>query len=198
MGRYITEALTEEQFTSIMKVVKEGFTYTIEDSNKNFRPNTKLFTVLLTQATTGLRIGDIVKIKPRNIIGNNIRLVEEKTGKEQFREISTQTIEMLSNYITINNKSPNDILFSRCTVRSVQKNLKIVCDHLGFINISTHSFRKYFATEIYKNSAYDIELVRRVLNHSSVLTTQKYLGITKKEIDNISKFVSEEIYCQTN
>ena len=114
MGRYITE----EQFISIMNVVKEGFTYTIEDSQKRFRPNRKLFTVLLTQATTGLRIGDIVNIKPRNIVGNNIRLIEEKTGKEQFREISLQTIEMLSNYITMNNKSPNDVIFSRCTVRS--------------------------------------------------------------------------------
>lgn len=194
MGKYITETLIEEQFINIIKLIKNGFVYKVGNQTKQFRPNKKLFTVLVAQATTGLRIGDIVQIKPKNILGNNIRLIEEKTNKEQYREVSIQTIELLSNYITENDVSPNEIVFTRCTVRSVQKNLKIVCDHLNYKNISTHSFRKYFATSVYKDSNYDIELVRRILNHSSVLTTQKYLGITKGEIDSISKSVSANIF----
>ena len=31
-----------------------------------------------------------------------------------------------------------------------QKQLQIVCDYLGYEGISTHSFRKWYATEIYK------------------------------------------------
>ena len=40
------------------------------------------------------------------------------------------------------------------TERAVQKQLHIVCDYLGYDGISTHSFRKWYATEIYKNSGY--------------------------------------------
>lgn len=196
MGKYTTETLTEEQFIQIMKHVKSGFTYSIKGKSKNFRPNTKLFITLLVQGTTGLRIGDVIKLEPRNIVGSNIRLIEEKTKKEQFREISDQTIALLNEYIIDQNISPRDSIIKRCSVRNVQKNLKIVTDFLGYEHISTHSFRKYYGTSVYKESGFDIELVRRILNHSSVTTTQKYLGISKQEIDTISKSVSEAIFKQ--
>lgn len=51
--------------------------------------------------------------------------------------------------------------------RVVQKHLKIVCDYLGLEGISTHSFRKYFATQIY-----NIALVKELLQHSTVATTE--------------------------
>ena len=47
-------------------------------------------------------------------------------------------------------------------------------------NIGTHSFRKYFATEIYKDNDYNIVLVQQLLQHSSVAITQRYIGITSK------------------
>ena len=40
-------------------------------------------------------------------------------------------------------------------------------------NISTHSFRKYFATHIYINNNYNVALVRELLQHSDLKTTQK-------------------------
>lgn len=196
MGKYTTDTLTEDQFIQIMTHIKNGFSYKENHKTKKFRPNDKLFIVLLVQATTGLRIGDVIKLEPRNIVGSNIRLIEEKTGKEQYREISTQTIALLNDYIIEQNISPRDPIITRCSVRNVQKNLKIVTGHLGLENISTHSFRKYYGTAVYKESGYDIELVRRILNHSSVTTTQKYLGITKQEIDSISKSVSDNIFNQ--
>ncbi len=196
MGKFTTETLTEEQFIKIMSHIKHGFSYSFKDKVKTFRPNQKLFITLLVQGTTGLRIGDVIKLEPRNIVGSNIRLIEEKTQKEQFREISDQTISLLNEYIIDQNISPRDPIINRCSVRNVQKNLKIVTDHLGYENISTHSFRKYYGTSVYKESGFDIELVRRILNHSSVTTTQKYLGISKQEIDTISKSVSDAIFNQ--
>ena len=69
------------------------------------------------------------------------------------------------------------------TERAIQKQLKIVCDYLGFEGISTHSFRKGYATEIYKNSGYDIALVQRLLQHSSAATTQRYIGMEPQRIE---------------
>ena len=65
----------------------------------------------------------------------------------------------------------------------MQKQLAIVCDYLGHQNISTHSFRKWYATEIYKNNGYDIALVQRLLQHSSAAVTQRYIGIEPQRIE---------------
>ena len=54
---------------------------------------------------------------------------------------------------------------------------------LSLQNYGSHSFRKYFATKIYIDNDYNIELVRILLQHSSVATTQRYIGIQQKDIE---------------
>ena len=70
------------------------------------------------------------------------------------------------------------------TERAVQKHLQTVCRHLGYDMIGTHSFRKFFATEIYKNNNYNIVLVQQLLQHSSTAVTQRYIGISSAEIED--------------
>lgn len=69
------------------------------------------------------------------------------------------------------------------TTRAIQKQLALVCDYLGYEGISTHSFRKWYATEIYRKNGYDIALVQRLLQHSSASTTQRYIGIEPQRIE---------------
>ncbi len=69
------------------------------------------------------------------------------------------------------------------TTRAIQKQLAIVCDYLGYSGISTHSFRKWYATEIYRNNSFDIALVQRLLQHSSAAVTQRYIGIEPQRIE---------------
>ena len=75
--------------------------------------------------------------------------------------------QYLENYCLRNGIGRNERIFP-LTERAVQKQLALVCDYLGFEGISTHSFRKWYATEIYKDSGYDIALVQRLLQHSMV------------------------------
>ena len=77
---------------------------------------------------------------------------------------------------------PHEQIFP-ITERAVQKQLKIVCDYLGYDNISTHSFRKMFASQIYQNNDYNIILVQQLLQHSTPAVTQKYIGISSKDIE---------------
>lgn len=67
--------------------------------------------------------------------------------------------------------------------RQIQKHLQAACEYLGLTGISTHSFRKYFATQIYVNNGYNIELVHQLLQHSSTAVTQRYIGIQQKEVE---------------
>lgn len=64
------------------------------------------------------------------------------------------------------------------------KHLKAVCEHLEIDGVGSHSFRKGFATNVYVNNNYNIELVRTLLQHSSVLVTQRYIGIGTKELED--------------
>ena len=69
------------------------------------------------------------------------------------------------------------------TERAVLKHLKAVCSYLALDGVGSHSFRKGFATNVYVNNHYNIELVRTLLQHSSVNVTQRYIGIGSKELE---------------
>lgn len=68
-------------------------------------------------------------------------------------------------------------------VRNVQKYLQMACEILELKNISTHTMRKFYSTEAYKKSGNDIRLVQLLLNHSSVLVTQRYIGVDDAKIE---------------
>lgn len=96
---------------------------------------------------------------------------------------------LVRDYAYANNISAKAKLFP-ITERAVLKHLKSVCDYLGVDGIGSHSFRKGFATNIYLNNNHNIELVRTLLQHSSVMVTQRYIGIGSKELeDAIQKHV---------
>lgn len=73
-----------------------------------------------------------------------------------------------------------------CTWQDVNEYLNdsaVLCVYLGFSGIGSHSFRKFFATSIYNNNKHDINLVRVLLQHSSIAVTQRYIGIQSEEIE---------------
>lgn len=181
-----TLALTDDTFKTIIQTMREGFTYTTGDVGKVFKPNNRVATALILEANLGLRIGDILNLKLSDIVrdGNRYRLdiVEQKTGKKRAFTVPIEIYSYIQEYAYNNNIKPTAKLFD-ITDRAVQKQLKIVCDYLGLEGISTHSFRKYFATNLYVNNNYNIQLVREILQHSSTAITQKYIGIQQKDIE---------------
>ena len=173
-----TKALTTEQYKEIIQTMKEGFC--------GCRPNERVATALVLEGNLGLRISDIVKLRLCDIVldGDRYRLeiVEQKTGKSRVFTVPLVIQQYIENYCLRNGIRRDERIFP-LTERAIQKQLKIVCDYLGFEGISTHSFRKWYATEIYKNSGYDIALVQRLLQHSSAATTQRYIGMETQRIE---------------
>lgn len=151
------------------------------------KPNKKIATALTLEANLGLRISDILQLRLSAIIrdGNRYRLniVEQKTKKKREFTVPTDIYIYIQNYALENNINPSAKLFD-IGERAVNKHLHLVCDYLGYEGIGSHSFRKYFATSIYVNNNYDINLVRVLLQHSSTITTQRYIGIQNKNIED--------------
>ena len=173
-----TKALTTEQYKEIIQTMKEGFC--------GCRPNERVATALVLEGNLGLRISDIVKLRLCDIVSDGDRyrleIVEQKTGKSRVFTVPLVIQQYIENYCLRNGLRRDELIFP-LTERAIQKQLKIVCEYLGFEGISTHSFRKWYATEIYKNSGYDIALVQRLLQHSSAATTQRYIGIEPQRIE---------------
>ena len=173
-----TAALTTEQYKEIITTMREGFC--------GCRPNERVATALVLEGNLGLRISDIVRLRPSDIVndGGRFRLsiVEQKTGKQRVFTVPLVIQQYIENYCLRNGIGPTERIFP-ITTREVQKILARVCDYLGYEGISTHSFRKWYATEIYKNNGFDIALVQRLLQHSSAAVTQRYIGIEPQRIE---------------
>ena len=178
-----TVAITDGQYEKIMVTIRNGF---ICADGHMVKPNKRIAVILSLEANLGLRISDILQLKLSAIIrdGNRYRLdiVEQKTKKKREFTVPIEIYSFIQNYALENNINPAAKLFD-ISERTVQNHLQLVCDHLGYDNVSTHSFRKFFASSIYLNNGYNIELVRVLLQHSSVVTTQRYIGIGSKEIE---------------
>ena len=139
-----TKALTTEQYKEIIQAMREGFC--------GCRPNDRIATALVLEGNLGIRISDIIKLRLCDIVkdGDRYRLeiTEQKTQKKRVFTVPLVIQQYIENYCLRNGIKANELIFP-ITERAVQKQLAIVCDYLGYKDISTHSFRKWYATEIW-------------------------------------------------
>lgn len=172
-------ALTDEQFHTIIRTMRDGSMF--------FKPNCRIAMCLILEANLGMRIGDILSMTLNSIIrdGDRYRLdvIEQKTKKKRTFTVSPTTYVYIKNYCLENDIGPDEKIF-KIGERAVQKYLKKVVDYLGYEHISTHSFRKTFATKAYNESGFNIVLVQNLLQHSSAATTQRYIGISTADVED--------------
>lgn len=138
---------------------------------------------------TALRISDLLNIKHADIAGNSITLKEGKTGKLREITLNKPAMDVISRRIKA---FPDDVyLFQVHSNRasgkpvsreSVARLFKEVGDKLK-IKLGTHSMRKTRGYAMYQNGA-RIELIAKVLNHSSTASTLRYIGIEKEDVQN--------------
>lgn len=178
-----TVALTDQQYIDIITAIKSGFCH----AGREYQPNDRIATALTLEANLGMRISDVLQLRFCDIIkdGDRYRLniSEQKTDKPRTFTVPDEIREYINEYRMRHHMTDQQRLFD-LSERQIQKHLKAVCEYLGLAGISTHSFRKYFATQIYINNGYNIELVRQLLQHSSAAVTQKYIGIQQKQVED--------------
>ena len=181
MAGKTTVACTQEQYEVLITTIFQGIGSAV-------MPNPRVATILEIEANTGLRIGDVLSLKRGSIIKDGARyrfnITEQKTGKKRTFTVPNQVYLFIEEYCEIAGIDDGEVIFP-ITVRAVQKHLAKVTDYLGneYVHISTHSFRKKFGTDIYYANGCDIELVRRLFQHSSATVTSRYLGVTDKRMD---------------
>jgi integrase len=126
-------------------------------------------------ARGGMRVGEVLKLKLKDIDDRKLILREPKSGK-QFETvfIPRKVADKLREYANENCKNPDDRIFpmsyeaARMTVSKAGK--------LVGIHLRPHDLRRHSAT-FASRSGVPIEIVSKIiLRHANLSTTQRYLG----------------------
>lgn len=154
---------------------------------------------------TGLRVGDICKIKRRDIKADGIHYVAQKTGKRGVARISSAlrkelTRENNSVWVFPSPKTPSHItrqaLWQRLKRAALRANVSVE-------GVSPHSLRKVFSVELYREKGF--EAVKEALQHSNAATTEIYTfadwntgknaekPLKRKDLELIVKLVLEAL-----
>lgn len=123
----------------------------------------------------GLRVGDVLNLKTRQIRMKKITLREQKTGKRRVIQLSAGLRKMIlaqagEIYAFPARSNPE----KHRTRQAVWKDLKRAARALRLgAGVGTHSMRKSAAVRRYKATG-DIQRVKQLLNHNDVAVTMLY------------------------
>lgn len=126
---------------------------------------------------TGLRLGEILNLswEQVDLIEKRIRVEKTKSGKIRHVPINTTLMQALSRLKGQNGASryvfPNPR--TKRPYTTIKTAFKAACRRSGLKNLRFHDLRRTFATRLLQRGA-DIETVRDLLGHYSILVTQRY------------------------
>ncbi len=136
-----------------------------------------------------LRISDLLRIKfsDLNLNKRSLKIKEQKTGKVKEVRLNKKVIEIIDKrkmqhpadeyLFTVHSNRAAGKPISR---QMVARKFKEVGETMNQA-LSTHSMRKSRGFAMW-NDGVPIEIISKVLNHSTPAVTMAYLGITKEEV----------------
>ena len=143
---------------------------------------------------TGMRKAELIGLKDEDVDFNSKTIrVTGKGNKQRLIPISDETLDHLSEYITLRNKEIKNksiALFVKKNGNPLDHKLvyDIVHKHLSRIPTlskkSPHVLRHSFATEMLNNGA-EINAVKEILGHQSLASTEVYTHVSLEELKNI-------------
>ncbi len=157
--------------------------------------NTAILEILYS---CGLRVSELINVRCSDLFfEEGLIKVVGKGNKERFVPIGRIGQESILRYLAVRvegKKGFSDILFLNNRGTKLTRNMIFIIVRKGAQNaglektISPHSLRHSFATHLVENGA-DISSVQQMLGHSSITTTEKYLHMGKKHLQQtLEKF----------
>lgn len=142
--------------------------------------NVKHRMVLLFIYSAGLRVSEVVRLKPNNIDEDRmlIHLVQAKGRKDRYTILSPVALNSLKDYMRVFQIKewlfPGEKEENHLTERSVQKIFEVACSKAKITKtVSVHSLRHSFATHLLERGT-DLRYIQKILGHQSSKTTEIY------------------------
>lgn len=141
----------------------------------------------------GMRLSELANINLQDIRENTIRITG-KGNKQRMVYLNQSCIDALSEYLKVRNKITNikekNALFisrngnrvsNRQIQRIVENNLKKSgLDNMGY---SVHKLRHTAATLMYQHGNVDIRILKELLGHVNLGTTEIYTHVSNKQLE---------------
>jgi integrase/recombinase XerD len=140
---------------------------------KTENPRNRLMLELMARG--GMRVGEVLKLTPRDVNDRKLILKDPKSGKEkEIVFIPQKVADRLKDYIREKGIEPDQGIFPIC-YEAARAMVKKVGEKIR-IRLRPHDLRRHAATYA-SRSGVPIEIVSKViLRHANLSTTQRYLG----------------------
>jgi integrase len=131
--------------------------------------------MLELMARGGMRVGEVLKLTPNDILDRKLILNDTKSGKEQEMIFIPQKVaDRLKEYVQAKNIEPDKKVFPICY--EAARAMVIKAGNLVGIRLRPHDLRRHAATFASRSNV-PLEIISKVtLRHSNFSTTQIYLG----------------------
>lgn len=149
---------------------------------------------------TGLRVGDMLKLKVSDIFTDKqifkeyLSLKETKTHKEKRIKLNDSIKKAIKQYLSDKSLEYSDYLFKskkggKLSRIQAYRVLKSSATEMGIENFGTHTMRKTWGYWTYTASKYNIGLIMDTFNHSSQNITLRYIGVSQDQKDELYSIV---------
>jgi site-specific recombinase XerD len=169
------------------KIKKLPEILTIDEVNAilNCSQNLKHKTIFMTIYGSGLRIGEVLRLRVSDIDSKKmqLRIKQGKGQKDRYTILSERNLKCLRDYYR--SCRPDDLLFfphsykdKTMSKRTIQEAFKSTVAAAGINkNVTPHSLRHGFASHLLENGT-DIYTIKSLLGHSSLRSTEVYLQLS--------------------
>ncbi|GER92649.1 integrase [hot springs metagenome] len=153
--------------------------------------NIKHKAILMLVYSAGLRVGEVIKLKPEDIDSKRmlIHIKGSKGRKDRYTLLSEMALEILRKYWR--DYKPEKWLFEGArkdryiTTRTVDKIMEHACEKAGIKkDVSVHTLRYSFATHLLEGGT-DLRYIQELLGHASSKTTEIYTHVSTQSLGKI-------------
>ena len=185
LPKNLPRAVSESQIIKVINILKC-------EKNKFLQLRNTALIYLLWGC--GLRVSELLSLNNKQINDNYI-IIFGKGKKERIVPLLPEIKIKITEWIEWKHKNfnyDNDALFisrlgKRLSPRYVQKLIEKLRLQLDLDkNFTPHALRHSFATQLLTNGV-DLRTLQMMLGHSSLSTTQHYLKVTNKFVENVYK-----------
>lgn len=152
------------------------------------------YCILTLFLNCGLRLAELCALNLSSISGDGTLTVVGKGNKERMVYLNSACLDAISKYLPVRHNegvpaSDKNALFisrnkRRISPKTVQHIVKTYLEKsgLGDMGYSTHKLRHTAATLMYQHGNVDIRVLKDILGHANLGTTQIYTHVSDKQI----------------
>lgn len=185
LKKALPKYLTLEQAIDLLKSVQTNFTE-------------RDFCIITLFLNCGMRLSELCGINLSDIKDNQLKLLG-KGNKERIVYLNNSCLDSINNYLKVVDSGEkvkrvdkNALFLSKNGKRISQRRVEQIVEEclksagLNNMGISPHKLRHTAATLLYQNANVDIRVLKELLGHESLSTTEIYTHVSNKQIEDAS------------